>query len=96
MWEITGKPKLLSKLVIATTGISVTRGSQVTLKKEVMEKIGVKEGDIVTINVSGDQTIVTKKEPEAWDKDGFLPEDFDEIKEEVRSDSTDRLEDLME
>ncbi|MFB6158307.1 MAG: AbrB/MazE/SpoVT family DNA-binding domain-containing protein [Candidatus Nanohalobium sp.] len=75
--------------------VSVTRGSQITLTKEVREKIGVEEGDIVTVNVSGDQAIITKKDPEAFDEEGFLPDDFENMMEETRKDSTDRLEDLM-
>jgi AbrB family looped-hinge helix DNA binding protein len=75
--------------------VAVTRGSQITLTKKVREKIGVEEGDIVTVNVSGDQAIITKKDPEAFEKTGFLPEDFDEIIGETRKDSTERLEELM-
>ena len=76
--------------------VAVTRGSQITLTKEVREKIGIEEGDIVTVNVSGDQAIITKKDPEAFDKTGFLPEDFEEVVEETRKDSTERIEDLVE
>jgi AbrB family looped-hinge helix DNA binding protein len=75
--------------------VAVTRGSQITLTKKVREKIGVEEGDIVTVNVSGDQAIITKKDPEAFEKTGFLPEDFDEIIGETRKDSTERLEEPM-
>jgi AbrB family looped-hinge helix DNA binding protein len=75
--------------------VSVTRGSQITLTKEVREKIGIEEGDIVTVNVSGDQAIITKKDPDAFDEAGFLPDDFEDMMEETRKDSTGRLEDLM-
>lgn len=76
--------------------VSVTRGSQITLTKKVREKIGIEEGDIVTINVSGDQAIITKKDPEAFDEEGFLPKNFDKIENSMREDSKERLEDLIE
>lgn len=76
--------------------VAVTRGSQITLTKEVREKIGIEEGDVVTVNVSGDQVIITKKDPEAFESTGFLPEDFEKMVSEMRGDSTERLEGLME
>jgi bifunctional DNA-binding transcriptional regulator/antitoxin component of YhaV-PrlF toxin-antitoxin module len=76
--------------------VAVTRGSQITLTKKVREEIGVEEGDIVTVNVSGDQAIITKKDPEAFDEEGFLPKNFDEIVDRTRKDSTERLDELME
>lgn len=78
------------------TEVTVTRGSQITLKKGVREKLGIEEGDTVTVNVNGDQIIITKKDPEAFETEGFLSEDFEKVMEDVRKDSTDRLEKVME
>lgn len=76
--------------------VKVTRGSQITLTQEVREKIGVKEGDKVVLNVVDGQIMVTKKDPEAFETEGFLPEDFEKSLEEMRKDSSDRLERIDE
>jgi len=76
--------------------VKVTRGSQITLTQEVREKIGVKEGDRVTLNVVDGQIMVTKKDPEVFETEGFLPEEFESSLKEMRRDSSDRLERIDE
>lgn len=76
--------------------VKVTRGSQITLTQEVREKIGVKEGDKVVLNVVDSQIMVTKKDPEAFETEGFLPGDFDRSLKKIRQDSSDRLERIDE
>ena len=46
----------------------VTRGGQITLTKEIREKLKIKEGDLVHINVQGDLVLISKKNPKAFDK----------------------------
>lgn len=75
--------------------VTVTRGSQITLTEDVREKMGVEEGDVVTVNAIQDQAMVTKKDPEAWETSGFLPDDFDEMLDEMRSGTEDRMERIL-
>ena len=93
---MTKKVKLLNFLVIVMSEVKVTRGSQITLTQEVREKIGVKEGDRVTLNVVDGQIMVTKKDPEVFETEGFLPEEFESSLKEMRRDSSDRLERIDE
>lgn len=70
----------------------VTRGNQITLTKEIREKMKVSEGDSVILNLDGDVLLVTKKNPGAFDNcKGFLPKNFDKILKELRSDEIKRL-----
>lgn len=73
----------------------VTRGSQITLTKEVREKVGIREGDRVILNVVGGNIIVAKRDPSVFENiKGFLPENFDEIMKKMRTDSRERLKRL--
>ena len=70
----------------------VTRGSQITLTKEIREKAGIREGDRVILNVVGNTVVVAKRDPAVFDNiKGFLPENFDEIMKKMRTDSSERL-----
>lgn len=72
--------------------IVVTRGSQITLTKDVREKLGIREGDVVTLNTLGRIAIVAKRDPAVWRRLGrFLPEDFEEILREAREASRERF-----
>lgn len=58
----------------------VTRGSQITLTKEIREKTGITEGDRVTLNVVGSTIIISKKDPSVFRKlKRFLPDNFEAI-----------------
>lgn len=73
----------------------VTRGSQITLTKEIREKTGIKEGDRVILNVIGNTVTVTKRDPSVFDRVGrFLPDDFEEILKKTRTDDRERLKRL--
>ncbi len=75
--------------------VVVTRNHQVTLTKDVRERLGIREGDRVTINTLGDVAIVTKRDPGVWrDGERFLPDTFHAILERNRQDPRERLEDL--
>ena len=74
------------------TVVKVTRNSQITIPKEVREKVGIKEGDRVDVTVEGDKVVIRKIElDEITD---FLPKDFEEIMKKMRKDSRDRLKEL--
>jgi len=73
----------------------VTRGGQITLTKEIREKLKIKEGDLVHINVQGDLVLISKKNPKAFDKNNFLPNNFAKTLNEIRKVSyEDRLKRL--
>lgn len=75
--------------------VTVTRNHQVTLTKDVREKLGIREGDKVIVNVLGDVALITKRDPDAFrDAPSFLPDDFEEVLAEMRSDPEQRLRDL--
>lgn len=85
--------KILSIVMSETT--VVTRGSQITLTKEIRKKAGIEEGDRVILNVVGNTVTVTKRDPSVFDNiKGFLPENFDEIMKKMRTDSRERLKRL--
>ncbi|MBI5332343.1 MAG: AbrB/MazE/SpoVT family DNA-binding domain-containing protein [Candidatus Aenigmarchaeota archaeon] len=73
----------------------VTRGNQITLTKEIREKMHVMEGDIVTLNIEGDVLMISKRNPMVFDDfEDFLPERFDKTMKKIRSDEKDRLKRL--
>lgn len=73
----------------------VTRGSQITLTKEVREKVGIAEGDRVIMNVIGNTVVVSKKDPSIFRKlKRFLPDNFEEILDKTRTDDRERLKKL--
>ncbi len=74
---------------------TVTRGSQITLTKGIREKTGIKEGDRVILNVVGNTVVVAKRDPSVFDNiKGFLPENFEEIRNKTRTDDRKRLKRL--
>lgn len=93
--------KLLKKLVkykntrfltMNMTEVMVTRGGQITLTKDVREKLGIKEGDIILLNIEGDTALVSKKNPKIFETHDFLPENFEKTLRRMRTFSyTDRL-----
>jgi AbrB family looped-hinge helix DNA binding protein len=72
--------------------VKVTRNSQITIPKEIRDRIGIKEGDRVDISIEGDKVVVRKVELE--DITDFLPKNFDEIRAKMRKDSRKRLKKL--
>ena len=78
-----------------STETVVTRGSQITLTKEIREKTGIREGDRVILNVVGNTVVVAKRDPSVFDKIGrFLPDNFEEILRKMRTDDRKRLKRL--
>ena len=44
----------------------VTRNGQITIPREVREKLGIKEGTPLQVNVSGNTILIAKSSPEYW------------------------------
>lgn len=75
--------------------VVVTRGAQITLTRDVREKLGIHEGDVVTVNTLGGMVIITKRDPGAWRRLGdFLPEKFEKTLDMLRADGRERLKRL--
>lgn len=73
----------------------VTRGSQITLTKEIREKLEVKEGDVIIMNVMDSILVASKRDPKIWNKVGdFLPDNFEKILEKIRKTPEERLKRL--
>jgi AbrB family looped-hinge helix DNA binding protein len=72
--------------------VKVTRNSQITIPKEIRDKVGIKEGDRVEVSIEDDKVVMRKVELE--DITDFLPRDFEEVVAKIRKDSTDRLKRL--
>lgn len=66
------------------TTVAVTRGGQITLTKDVRERLSIREGDLVNLNVVGACAIVRKRDLSAFDKKNFLPENFEKVLEGLR------------
>lgn len=67
------------------TEVTVTRGGQITLTKDIREHLGIKEGDNLILNVLGDLAIISKKDPSVFDKHHFLPDTFPKVLDAMRS-----------
>ncbi len=67
------------------TEVMITRGGQITLTKDVRQKLNVREGDTVLINVLGDSAMVSKRDPNAFNKHNFLPENFSKTLKRIRT-----------
>ena len=74
---------------------SVTRGNQITLTKEIREKLHIKEGDKVILNLQGGVLMVSKRDSKVFDNfKEFLPERFGVVLKKIRSDEKERLKRL--
>ena len=77
------------------TEVVVTRAGQITLTKDVREKLNIREGDIVVINTTGSTVTISKRNPAVFDKvRPFLPEHFETILKKIRTAPTARLKRL--
>ena len=74
--------------------VVVTRGGQITLTKDVREKMDVEEGDVIIVNTLGDMIIASKMDPKVFDKRDFLPENFEKILKSIRASPEGRLKRL--
>ena len=68
-------------------GTVVTRGNQITLTKEIREKLHIQEGDRLILNIQGGVLMVSKKNSKVFDDfEEFLPERFEIILKKIRFD----------
>lgn len=75
--------------------VVVTRGSQITLTRDIREKLGIREGDVVTVNTLGGMVLITKRDPGAWRRSGdFLPDNFEKTLKAMRGDARTRFKRL--
>lgn len=72
--------------------ITVTRNAQITIPKELREKLGIKVGD--TINIRLDDSKIILELSETPFESGFLPTGFDTVLKRLRTDSKDRFKRL--
>ena len=63
--------------------VKVTRNYQVTIPEGVRRKLGIKEGDYVSIDVSGETTSVLKRVIPLEDLAGVWDEEMDDIMKSV-------------
>ena len=71
--------------------VIVTRGGQITLTKDVREKLDIREGDTIVVNTMGDIIIAGKRDTEVFEKHDFLPENFQKTLKKIKSSPEERL-----
>ncbi len=64
--------------------VIVTRSGQITLTREIREKLDIKIGDTIILNTMGETVIVTKKDSSVFERGNFLPDNFTKILGEIR------------
>lgn len=75
--------------------VVVTRNGQITLSKEIRQKLDIDEGDYVIVNLAGDSILISKKDPAVWDRiESFLPADFPRVLTQIRGNTEKRLKRL--
>ena len=75
--------------------VKITRNYQITIPKQIRDKLGLKEGDKVEIYQEGDKIVIKKLQKEELEElRDFLPENFDEILSKIRGRTVDRLKRL--
>ncbi len=64
----------------------VTRNGQITIPKEIRERLGIREGTPLQVNVAGNTILIVKSSPDYWKtfKGGNLPADFEETYKKIR------------
>ena len=69
----------------------VTRGSQITLTRDVREKMHIKEGDRLILNIYVGVLVVSKRDAEIFDDfESFLPKGFENTLNKFRGDFRER------
>lgn len=73
----------------------ITRNYQITIPKEIREKLNLKLGEKVTIHLEGERIIIQRVNEAIWDKcHDFLPDNFEKILASLREDSSERFKKL--
>ncbi len=75
--------------------VIITRNYQITIPKEVRERLKLKLGDELLIHAEGNKIIVEPTSDDVWETcSDFLPENFEKIQEKIRVDATERFKKL--
>ena len=73
----------------------VTRGNQITLTNGVREKLSIREGDKLVLNIEGGLLMISKKNSGVFDNfKEFLPARFESVLKKIRTDESERLKRL--
>jgi AbrB family looped-hinge helix DNA binding protein len=78
------------------TSGTIIRYSQVTIPNEIQRAVGIFEGDRVKLSVvEGNKIVIEKAKKAVWKNcTDFLPDDFEKMLADMRSDSTNRFKQL--
>ncbi len=71
--------------------VIVTRGGQVTLTKDIREKLHIEEGNVIIVNTMGELIIASKRNPDVFEKGNFLPENFEKTLRQIKASPEERL-----
>lgn len=63
----------------------VTRGGQITLTKDIRQKLHIQEGDRLVLHILGNSLSVSKQNIKAFEKGGFLSTSFPKVLKDMRS-----------
>ena len=75
--------------------VKFTRRSQIVIPKDIREKLDIKEGDFLEIRTELGKIVIEKIENDIWDDcSDFLPENFEKVLQEIRSDSSKRFKQM--
>lgn len=74
--------------------VTVTRNTQITIPKKIREKLGIRVGDKVEVDLEDKKLVVRKAKLSFSSYRDFLPKGFDQILDKMRKDSIDRLKKL--
>ncbi len=74
--------------------VVVTRAGQITLTKDIREKLRISEGDTIIVNTMGDVILASKRDPRAFEKGDFLPEKFEKTLASLRKSPEERFKRL--
>lgn len=80
--------------MIEVTAVTVTRNAQITIPKEIREKLGIKEGDRVNVSLENEKMVLKKVKPSIEEYHDFLPKGFESILEKLRTNSKSRFKRL--
>ncbi len=73
----------------------VTRGNQITLTRDIRERLHIKEGDRLILNIQGGTLTISKRDSKVFDDfEDFLPQRFESTLKKLRSDERERLKRL--
>nr|MDO8119023.1 AbrB/MazE/SpoVT family DNA-binding domain-containing protein [Candidatus Sigynarchaeota archaeon] len=70
----------------------ITRNYQITIPKEIREKLNLKLGESLHMHMEDEKIIIERLNENVWDENAdFLPDNFVAIQEKLREDATERF-----